>query len=289
VDQNFGLIGTIGGTSVQKARIAVIGDVHHGPPIATKRSERAVSLLEGAVRAIEAEKPDLVLDMGDRINDMDPQTDRRLLREVADVFRGLSAPRIHLLGNHDMCFMDRAANEEALETGVANHVRDLGSWRLVVFQPTVEIRRPGGFAPIDQADLDWLAATLSASDQPAMIVSHVPVSGHPMTSNYYFDGRHEFSTYPNRDAVLKLLDETVAPVAWLSGHVHWNTFIRIAGVPHITMQSLSESFTTGGEAAGTWGTLTLSGDGIELSLRGNDPFELKLPVPRRGPKRWPVR
>lgn len=274
---------------MQPAKIAIIGDVHHGPPTATKRGELALSLLEDAVRAIEREKPDLVLDMGDRINDIDPQTDRRLLREVADVFRGLSAPRVHLLGNHDMCFMDSAANEAALEASVSHQVRDLGHWRMIVFQPTVEIRRPGGFAPIDRRDIDWLAATLAASDQPAMIVSHVPVSGHPMASNYYFEGRDEFSTYPNRDAVLRVLDATAAPVAWLSGHVHWNTYIQIAGVPHLTIQSLSESFTTGGEAAGAWGTLTLSGEGIDLSLRGNDPFEIKLPVPRRGPKRWPCR
>ena len=61
---------------------------------------------------IEPQPGDLVLDMGDRINDIDPQTDRRLLREVADVFRGLATDRVHLLGNHDMCFMDRTANEE---------------------------------------------------------------------------------------------------------------------------------------------------------------------------------
>jgi len=274
---------------VQQAKIAIVGDVHHGPSTATKRGDLALSLLEGVVGAIADEKPDLVLDMGDRINDIDPQTDRRLLREVASVFRGVKADRIHLLGNHDMCFMDRAANEDALGTSVANQSRDLGAWRLVVFQPTVEIRRPGGFAPIDQADLDWLAATLAASEQPALIASHVPVSGHPMDSNYYFDGRPEFSTYPNRGAVLKLLDETVAPVAWLSGHVHWNTYLQVAGVPHLTVQSLSESYTTGGEAAGAWGTLTLSRDGIDLSLRGRDPFALKLPIPRRGPKRWPRR
>jgi len=274
---------------VKQAKIAILGDVHHGPPTATKKGELALSLLEGVVQAIEAEQPDLVLDMGDRINDIDPQTDRRLLREVSEVFRRISAPRVHLLGNHDMCFMDRQTNAEALGASASNQVRDLGVWRLVVFQPTVEILRPGGFAPIAQGDLDWLASTLAASEQPAMIVSHVPVSGHPMESNYYFQGRAEFSTYPNRAEVLRILDEAVAPIAWLSGHVHWNTCIRIAGIPHLTIQSLSESFTTGGEAAGAWGTLELSENGIALSLKGNDPVDMRLPMPRKGPKRWPMR
>ena len=274
---------------MKSARIAVVGDVHHGPPTATKRGEQALSLLDDVVRAIEVDKPDLVLDMGDRINDIDPQTDRRLAREVGNVFRRITAPRVHLLGNHDMCFMDREANEEALGTSVAHQVRDLGVWRMVVFQPTVEIRRPGGFAPIGAADLAWLRNVLVSSDQPSLVVSHVPVSGHSMESNYYFQGRAEFSTYPNRDEVLGILDSASAPIAWLSGHVHWNTFIRIAGIPHLTIQSLSESFTSGGQAAGAWGTLTLSAEGIDLSLGGLDPFHVKLPMPRRGPKRWPMR
>lgn len=274
---------------MKPARIAILGDVHHGPPAATKRGDLALSLLEDVVRRIEDEKPDLVLDLGDRINDIDPQTDRRLAREVGDVFRRLTAPRVHLLGNHDMHFMDRAANEEALQTSVSHRVHDLGAWRLVVFQPTVEIRRPGGFAPIDEADIEWLCSSLMASEQPALVVSHVPVSGHAMETNYYFEGRAEFSTYPNRKRILDILDGVAAPLAWISGHVHWNTMIQIAGVPHITIQSLSESFTTGGEPAGAWGSLSLSTEGIDLSLRGNDPFHVRLPLPRRGPKRWAMR
>jgi hypothetical protein len=267
-------------------RIAVVGDIHHGPATRTKRGDQALPLLEKVVREIERERPDLVVDMGDRISDVDPQTDRRLMREVGGAFAGLGVPRVHLLGNHDMHFIDRAANEEALGCALAHEVRDLGLWRLIVFQPTVEIRRPSGFAPIAQADLEWLAAALGQDERPALVTSHVPVSGQAMTGNFYFENNPQYATYPNIAAIRDLLRRAVAPVAWLSGHVHWNTLAHVDGVPHMTVQSLTESFTTGGEAAGSHGMLTLSAPGLELVVHGNDPFAVRLPVPRKGPDRW---
>lgn len=267
-------------------RIAVVGDIHHGPATRTKRGDAAMALLGAAIDRIGREMPDLVLDLGDRISDVDPQTDRRLMREVGQVFAGLSMQRVHLLGNHDMHFIDRAANEDALGTSVASRTLDAGLWRIVVFQPTVEIRRPGGFAPISEADLEWLGRALASDERPALVVSHVPVSGHAMTGNYYFESNPQFATYPNRDAVRHVLNAAVAPVAWLSGHVHWNTLAQVDGVPHITMQSLTESFTTAGEAAEAQGTLSLSAAGLALDVEGRDPFAVRLPMPRKGPQRW---
>lgn len=267
-------------------RIAVVGDIHHGPATRTKRGDAALSLLGAVIERIGREKPDLVLDLGDRISDVDPQTDRRLMREVGQAFAGLSVPRVHLLGNHDMHFIDRAANEEAMGTSVAHRTIDAGHWRIVVFQPAVEIRRPGGFAPISAADLEWLAGSLAADERPALVVSHVPVSGHAMTGNYYFESNPQYATYPNCGAVRAILNATTAPTAWLSGHVHWNTLAQVDGVPHMTMQSLTESFTTGGEASEAHGSLTLAPAGLALDVHGRDPFAVRLPVPRKGPQRW---
>jgi hypothetical protein len=270
-------------------RLAVVGDIHHGPPTRTKRGDRALPLLDGFLAAVRRDKPDLVVDLGDRISDVDPQTDRRLMREVGEAFSGLGVPRVHLLGNHDMHFIDRAANEEALGGSLAHEVREIGPWRIVVFQPTVAIDRETGFNPIAEADLAWLADKLALSASPTLVLSHGPVSGHLMTGNYYFEGRHAFSTYPNADAVRAILDRTPAPLAWLSGHVHWNSLMQVDGIPHMTVQSLTESFTSGGEAAGAFSSLTLSADGIELAVAGADPFQLRLALPRPGPGRWPRR
>ena len=47
------------------------------------------------------------------------------------------------------------------------------------------------------------------------------------------------------------------PVVWLAGHVHWNTVTLVDGIPHVTLQSLTETFTTHPEPAAAWGLLEL--------------------------------
>ena len=65
------------------------------------------------------------------------------------------------------------------------------------------------------------------------------------------------------------------PVMWLSGHVHWNTVTVADGIPHFTMQSLTESFTTSPEPAAAWALLQLD-DAIDLRVFGRDPFAITL-------------
>jgi hypothetical protein len=62
----------------------------------------------------------------------------------------------------------------------------------------------------------------------------------------------------------------------VAGHVHWNTLHTVGGIPHITIQSLTESFTTGGEAAEAWATLEFGEGEIHWQTLGRDPIKLTL-------------
>jgi len=64
----------------------------------------------------------------------------------------------------------------------------------------------------------------------------------------------------------------------LAGHVHWNTVTNVDGVVHLTQQSLTESFTTGGEPAGAMGLLELSPETLRWQVVGRDPIEVVLPA-----------
>ena len=57
-------------------RIAIVTDIHHGAPSHTKRGDTALDLLGQFADWANAQKPDLVLDLGDRISDIDTQTGR---------------------------------------------------------------------------------------------------------------------------------------------------------------------------------------------------------------------
>lgn len=255
-------------------RLAIVADIHHGENSFTKVGARALPLMAEFARFVADARPDAVIDLGDRISDRDHATDLLLEREVAEAFAPISAPRFHLCGNHDRDHLSAAENEAILGQPLGHRSVDLGDWRLVLWAADSRIHRPGGFV-LTEADLLWLAATVDAADRPLAIMSHVPISGHAQTGNYYFERNPEFSTYPGAERARAVLRQARVPVVCVSGHVHWNTLTTVDGIPHLTLQSLTESFTTFPEPAAAWGLLELDG-AIAWTVHGNDPFSARI-------------
>ena len=264
-------------------RIAIVADIHHGEPSHTKRGDTALDLLAGFAAFCNAETPDLVLDLGDRISDVDSQTDARLEREVAEVFSTIDAPVYHICGNHDRDHLSVEENEAILGCALDHHVLDLGDWQLALWRADSLIHRTAPHVGFDlpERDLLWLSRVMQNADKPTLVASHVPVSGHSQIGNYYFQRNASLSTYPQADRARQALAQARVPVACLSGHVHWNTVTNVDGIPHMTQQSLTESFTTGGEPARAWGMIEL-GETVHWQVFGDDPFEARLtPMIRR--------
>lgn len=265
-------------------RIGVVADIHHGRPSTAKRGDRALPLLEDFAAYVRDAGVSHVLDLGDRISDEDRETDLRLESEVAEALRALAVPVWHVNGNHDRDHLSVADNEAILGQSLGNEVRDLDGWRIVLWRADSRIRRgtEGSGFVLTEADLVWLAGVMQAADRPCLVVSHVPVSGHAQTGNYYFQNNPELSTYPMAERARSALALARAPVVCLSGHVHWNTVTCVDGVVHLTQQSLTESFTTGGEAAGAMGMIEL-GETVRWTVVGDDPFAFSF---RPSPRRW---
>ncbi|KAA2314327.1 metallophosphoesterase-domain-containing protein [Pseudooceanicola sediminis] len=263
-------------------RIAIVTDIHHGAPSHTKRGDTALDLLADFTRWANAEAPDLILDLGDRISDIDTPTDNRLEREVAEALSHLDAPIHHICGNHDRDHLGVADNEAILGTPLQSQVIDLGDWQLALWRADAKIHRntatPGFDLP--ESDLLWLSRMAQQAEKPTLVASHVPVSGHSQIGNYYFQRNASVSTYPQADRARQALAQARVPVACIAGHVHWNTVTTVDGIPHMTQQSLTESFTTGGEPARAWGMLTL-GKTLHWQVFGDDPFEARLTPGRR--------
>lgn len=265
-------------------RIAIVADIHHGAPSHTKRGDTALELMGRFSTWVNAEQPDLVLDLGDRISDVDQETDLRLEREIAEAFSRIDVPTHHICGNHDRDNLSVAQNEDILGQSLGNEVLDAGDWQIALWRADAKIDRTPerrGFN-LPEADLLWLSRTMQMAHKPTLVVSHVPVSGHAQTGNYYFQRNEQFSRYPESDRVREALAQARVPVICLAGHVHWNTVTTVNGVPHLTQQSLTESYTTQGEPAEAWGLLTLA-DTAHWQVFGRDPFEARV-TPQTG--RW---
>ena len=265
-------------------RLAIVADIHHGQPSATKRGDTALGLMEEFARYVHDAAVTHVLDLGDRISDADHDTDLRLQTEVAEAFRAVDKPIWHLNGNHDRDHLSVAQNEEILGQGLGHEIHDIDGWRIALWRADSRIYRGAdhsGFV-LREADLLWLSRTAQAADRPLLVVSHVPLSGHSQIGNYYFQNNPDLSTYPMAERARAALAQARVPVVCLAGHVHWNTVNTVDGIPHLTQQSLTESFTNGGEPAGAMGVIEL-GDTIHWQVAGADPFRAEL---RPTAQRW---
>ncbi len=249
----------------------------------TKKGSAALPLINEFARFVAEARPDLVLDLGDRISDQDHDHDLMLEREVAEAFRPISAPLYHLCGNHDVAFLSVAENAAMLGRSLTHETLDVAGWRLVFWRADSFVRRPGGFV-LMESDLLWLSEVVRIADRPLAIMSHVPVSGHAQTSNYYFERNPGLATYPGAERARAVLRMARVPVLWLSGHVHWNTLTQVDGIPHLTLQSLTESFTTFPAPAAAWALLQLD-DVIDWQVFGLDSFAVRLNA-RATARRW---
>ncbi|TKT78289.1 metallophosphoesterase [Aquamicrobium sp. LC103] len=257
------------------ARIAIVADIHHGAPSLTKRGDAALALMEEFARFTNDARPDLVLDLGDRISDIDRDRDLELEREVAEAFRAIETPVCHINGNHDREHLDVEDNERVLGQALGHQTIDIGGWRIVIWRADTHIHRGPKFGSfhLPEADLLWLSRTVRNSDRPMLIASHVPISGHSQVGNYYFENNSAASTYPQAARARAMVEQARFPVVFLSGHVHWNTVTSVNGIVHLTQQSLTESFTTDGEPAEAMGLIEL-GETVNWRVEGRDPLSL---------------
>ncbi|MGY4308433.1 Icc protein [Bradyrhizobium sp. USDA 4369] len=262
-------------------RIAVIGDIHHGQDTPTKRGSRALPLLEQFVAEVNGAGFDAVIDLGDRISDEDPERDRLLQSDVAMCFAQLDASRHHLSGNHDVAMLTLADNEAILDRPCGSRVLVIGQVRCVFWQPDVRLTREQGLH-LSPGDLERLVQLLAQDDRPSLLVSHVPLSGHAQTGNYYFEANPGHATYAEGAAIRAAIASAPGPIVALAGHVHWNTLTTVDGTPHITLQSLTETFISG-DAAGAFGVLEIDGEDLRWTVRGREPLSLTLPWPTTKP------
>ncbi len=258
-------------------RIAIITDIHYGPDRYSKKGDEAFTLLEGFIRQINSLEIDLVVDLGDRISNADPVNDRQHLSEVASAFKSLTAERHHLIGNHDVVHLSVEEHEKILGMSMRHHSHDRQGWHLVFWNASCVLHEGQGFL-LEQDDLDWLAADLAATGLPSVVFTHMPVDTGSMVGNYYFERRYAHGEqHRNASLARDLIERSERVIAVVSGHVHWNQLHFMDGIPHFSLQSISETFTTHPHAAGSWAILTL-GKNIELEVFGRDAVMYRMPV-----------
>lgn len=271
-------------------RLGIVADIHHGPDAGTKAGSRALELLKGFAAFVSRMRPDLVLDLGDRINNVDQATDAARLEELAGIFRPLPCDRVHLQGNHDLVHLSREDNARILAAPATSHVISCKGFDIVVWQADTRCYWTDR-TTAEEEDLGWLEETLQAGSAPAVVLSHFALAPHLLTGNPYFEGKPGHDRYDQHERIRAILAASGRVVLCLAGHLHANCWGVADGILHLAQQSLTETFSTGGKPAAAYGLLEIPrAHGLPLTwdVHGHDSLRLRAPL-RGGHERWSAR
>ncbi|HEY1691350.1 MAG TPA: metallophosphoesterase [Polyangiaceae bacterium] len=262
--------------------IGIVTDLHFGPEARfggklRKLTHQAGDLTRAFVRSMNDEvKPDLVVNLGDDIEDESREADLARYGECQAILRTAKAPLVNVAGNHDLIHMNREDLCRFWQrTGPLYYSFDVAGWHFVVLhtieRPDVEIRVP-------ETQIEWLRADLATGKEPAIVLMHHSASDQDVEDSRWWPGRAHLALVRERREVRRAFEESGRVRAVFNGHLHWNHFDLIAGIPYVTVQSLIENLDEDapGRAAAAHAVVKLAESGMNVRVRGEDPARYQV-------------
>lgn len=252
------------------SRLLILTDVHHGEDGQSVQGSAAWPLFERVLAVAAEQRPDLLIDLGDRVNGPEVTRAEAIMREVAAGFRQFTRPRVHLQGNDDA--VPRVEQEALLSGPLGNRALELGGWHLVfldTFDGSVE-------GAIMEETLAWLEQTLVASTLPAVLFSHQPLDGEPLPGNIFFGGEYAYQAHPKgHEALRRVLAQSKRVKLAVAGHAHEQRAVTVGGVLYVTLDALVP-FVGETRTELTYGLLELAPDSARLQTYGRAPQNFEV-------------
>lgn len=141
-------------------RIGLVTDIHSGPDMDTRLGSKAFPILDRFVEEMARRfKPDLVVDLGDRTNDVDAKTDAERIRILRSWLQSVGVPVLFVYGNHDLINVGAAEQQSLLGKKADFESLDFRGFHIMLLNsqdPTF-----GGVGgTLSDAQLEWLEADL---------------------------------------------------------------------------------------------------------------------------------
>jgi 3',5'-cyclic AMP phosphodiesterase CpdA len=268
-------------------RFALISDVHFGPAAyfggkLRKLTHHAGALTQNFVeRMNDVERPDLVINLGDVIEDKDREADLAAYGQFVSILAGLSAPVLHVAGNHDQINLsdDDLRSLWGGHTGPLHYSRDIGGVHFAVLR-TIEVKDTAIHIPDDQ--ITWLEHDLANATFPSIVLMHHPVSDMRLEGNRWFEKFPHICRVAERKRVRSVIEGSGKVIAVFNGHVHWNHLDIIGGIPYVTLQSLTENLDEDapGRASRAFAVCELDERRLVITVQGEEPQRYQLELPR---------
>jgi Icc protein len=267
---------------VDDLTIGLVTDLHFGPEARYGGNLRKLSHLAGDlardfVREMnEQVHPDLVVNLGDDIEDESHEADLARYGECQTILRGVHAPLVNVAGNHDLIHLNRdEINLFWGRTGPLYYSLDFGEWHFVILhtleKKDVEVRVP-------EPQIEWLRADLAGTRKPTVVLMHHSASEQPLDDSRWWPGRSHLALVKERAELRRIFEQSGKVRAVYNGHLHWNHLDVIGAIPYITVQSLIENLNDDVPArpAAARAVAHLSEQGMTVRVRGNDPARYKF-------------
>jgi 3',5'-cyclic-AMP phosphodiesterase len=227
--------------------LALISDLHFGPEAhfggkLRKLTAKAPALARAFVARMNDEvRPDLVVNLGDDIEDESLSADRARYAECVGILRGVTAELVHVAGNHDVIHQSAADLRAAWglpPEGWLYSSFDRGGFHFIVLHTR---ERKDLDVSVGPEQLQWLAADLAAHPAPTIVLMHHSAAEQDLRGNRWFEGHPHICLVRERRAIRELFVHHGDVRAVFNGHLHWNHLDLIDGIPFVTVQSLIEN------------------------------------------------
>jgi 3',5'-cyclic AMP phosphodiesterase CpdA len=262
--------------------LGIITDLHFGPEARWQGKLRKLTHLAGEltrdfVRQMnDVVKPDLVVNLGDDIEDESREADLQRYGECQAILRTAHAELVNVAGNHDLIHMNREDLSRFWQrTGPLYYSFDRAGWHFVVLHTLerhdVDVRVP-------ETQIAWLRDDLATGTSPTIVLMHHSASEQDVEDSRWWPGRPHMALVKERAEIRRVFEESGRVHAVFNGHLHWNHFDLISGIPYVTIQSPIENLDDDapGRPAAAHAVVALSARRMLVHVRGNDPARYQI-------------
>lgn len=237
-------------------RIALVTDIH----LRTPYRECIEAVLESTVEEIRRFDPDLVVCLGDSIEDETERRDETHLRAVRERL-AFEAPVRMLAGNHDVANLDRGRLASLFGNELAGLERCREEPLLFLNTATPRLGDPRGEVSTDQFERIDRAMGL---DDPVTVFVHHPIHFRDLSDTVWWSETPEQAFCGNKEAVCAALEADSVRCVF-NGHLHDTDRTRYRGIDHVTVNAFSKE-TPDLPVTGTYATVEL-GKTVDVDIR----------------------
>jgi 3',5'-cyclic AMP phosphodiesterase CpdA len=225
--------------------LALVSDLHFGPEARFEGKLRKLTAHAGdlarafVARMNDVVRPDLVVNLGDDLEDESFEADLARYRECQGILRGADAELVNVAGNHDVVHLGaRDLLAAWRREGELFYSLDRGGLHLVVLH-TRERKDQDVTVGADQ--LAWLERDLAATRLPTLVLMHHSAADQDLRGNRWFERAPHICLVQERRRLREILARSGRVLAVFNGHLHWNHLDVVDGLPFVTLQSLVEN------------------------------------------------